>query len=216
MNESIHPDTEFFSQGILSISLWPDYWAEVLRPGVMRSSDSILWSSSSTEPRTPKQTPSFLCSRLARRWSLNLGSGDTGPAAQWRQPGQARVRHQGWVMSPARPASHWSAGAILASDWLPGWTPAPLPVPDPRWEEIGQRWDAAGDNKISPSGRECNAYSTQYTRLYCTVLGKIPWMLLQIFMASLNTDTMCYNQLYLLWWGPNAKWSGAGLQEGGD
>ena len=183
--------------------LWPDYWAEVLRPGVMRG-DSILWSSSSTEPRTPKQTPCFLCS---------LGQAVEPGPRQWRhQPSSVAATRESDTRGQSSHqmlASHWSPGAVLASDWLMGWHQSPW-VPDPRWEEIGQRWDAARDNKISPSGRECNA---QYTVqcLYCSPLGNIPW-LLQIFMASLNTNTMCYNQLYLLWWlmGPNAKWSGAG------
>ena len=203
--QTIHPNTEFFSQGILSISL-----AGLLSGSVEAGCDErrfnplILifnWAedtkTNSVLPVQPGPGGGAWTSAVATPAQLS-----SSVAATRESDTRGQSSHQ-------MLASHWSPGAVLASDWLMGWHQSPW-VPDPRWEEIGQRWDAARDNKISPSGRECNA---QYTVqcLYCSPLGNIPW-LLQIFMASLNTNTMCYNQLYLLWWlmGPNAKWSWAG------
>ena len=152
--------------------LWPDYWAEVLRPGVMRG-DSILWSSSSTEPRTPKQTPCFLC-RLAR-----LGRAlEPGPRP-WRPQRLAATgaRHQGWQLYP-------DAGLSLVSGAKNGLWLAARVTPVSPWSQM--RGDEMQPEiiKFLPVGGSvmhstrpvlaCNAPTWQYP-------------LLHVFMASLNT-----------------------------
>ena len=82
---SVHPNTEFFSQGILSISLLAGLLSGSVEAGCDES-----WAIQSSDPhlqlsRGHQNKLRASCAAWARRWSLDLGTGDTSPA-QWRQP----------------------------------------------------------------------------------------------------------------------------------
>ena len=103
-----------------------DYWAEVLRPGEMRRADSILWSSSSTEARTPKQTPCFLC------WA-RLG--------QALEPGPRPWRHRGasggnWGQTPGVSTVHLYSGLSLVSGPYTGLWLAEQETPLSPWSQM--------------------------------------------------------------------------------
>ena len=151
-----HPDTEFFSQGIvLIITLWwiieRKCWGRVRWGELIQSSDPHLQL---RRGHQNKLRASCAGPGWARRWSLDLGPGDTEELVA-----ATGARHQGWALYTCTLASHWSEETILASDWLSRRHQSQALIPDER------RWDAARDNKISPSGRECNA---QYSA--CTAL----------------------------------------------